>query len=89
MPKYVFLIYSCDAHKSRSSMRLLMATTSILKLRQFVAKEIREGSCEYLGMKPEAGAKKFASDFKTKTRREINDGLVLASYDYVYDGKPI
>ena len=45
--KKIYLVFSCDARKSRFSERLIMATTSIHKLKSFLAREIVLGNIGY------------------------------------------
>lgn len=45
--KNIYILYSCDAWKSNNSMSIIVATTSIRKLKSIIVKEIEEGNIEY------------------------------------------
>ena len=90
--KQIYLVFSCDGHKTHSSERLIMATTSVRKLKSFLAKEIANGDIDYSNGITETQkrmAAKFRKEFEVLTRREINDRLVYAYIDYSYDGEEI
>lgn len=90
--KAIFLVYSCNAHKCHSSEKLIMATTSVRKLKSFLAKEIAKGNMDYhnnISNTPKRMSEIFKKDFDVLTRREINDRLVYGYFDYCYDGEEI
>lgn len=91
--KQIFLVYACDSWKSTSSMKQpIMVTTSVRKLKSFIAKKIKAGDFIYThgtAMSETKQAAMFRADFETLTMREINDCLVYGFYEYVYDGEEI
>lgn len=90
--KQIYLVFSCDDHKTHDSERLIMATTSVRKMKSFLAKEIENGDIDYsngITETPKRMAAKFRKEFDVLTRREINDRLVYAYIDYCYDGEEI
>jgi hypothetical protein len=96
MSKQIFVVYACDEWKSTDSMQLLMATTSVRKLKSYIAKRIEDDTFGYgdeeLSKKKQAA--KFKFDFsagvgESSMRRTINDQLHNGYYDYCYDGEEI
>lgn len=89
--KQIYFIFYCDEHKSRHSMTLLMATTSVRKLRSFLAQKIAEGDFTYVddSLDKAEQVKRFKYDFDNKNRTYINDYLIYGFYDYAYDGEQI
>lgn len=90
--KQIYLVFSCDDHKTHYSEKLIMATTSVRKLKSFLAKEISNGDIDYsngITETPKRMSAKFKRDFDVLTRGEINDRLVYAYIDYCYDGEEI
>lgn len=47
MSKQIFTVFACDQWKSRDSMRLLMATTSVRKLKSFIVRKIADETFTY------------------------------------------
>lgn len=90
--RQIYLVYSCDEWKSNSSMGLLMATTSVRRLKAFVAKEIANGNMDYsngITETPKRMSEKFQKDFDIIPRERVNDNLVYGCIDYCYDGEEI
>lgn len=90
--KQIYLVFSCDDHKTHASEQLIMATTSVRKLKSFLAKEIENGDIDYSYGAEETQKQmvaRFKKDFDALTRRELNDHLVYAYIDYCYDGEEI
>lgn len=90
--RQIYLVYSCDEWKSNSSMGLLMATTSVRRLKAFIAKEIANGNMDYsngITETPKRMSAKFEKDFDIIPRERINDSLVYGYFDYCYDGEEI
>ena len=90
--KQIYLVYSCDGWKSNSSMGLLMATTSVRRLKAFVAKEIADGNMDYsngITETPKRMSEKFKKDFDIIPRDNINNNLAYGFIDYCYDGEEI
>lgn len=90
--KQIYLVYSCDDWVSTSSFQLRMATTSVRRLKAFVAKEIADGNMDYsngITETPKRMSEKFKKDFDTIPRERINDNLVYGYIDYCYDGEEI
>lgn len=88
--KQIYLVFSCDGHKTHASERLIMATTSVRKLKSFLVKEIENGDIHYsngITETPKRMAARLRKEFDVLTRREINDRLVYAYIDYCYDGE--
>lgn len=90
--KQIYLVFSCDIFRTHTSERLIMATTSVRKLKSFLAKEIENGNIDYHNGIPETPkrmAAKFRKEFDILTREEIDNRLVYAHIDYCYDGEEI
>lgn len=95
--KKIYLLYSCDIWKSRDSMRLLMATTSKMKMKLFIQRKIGAEEMEYpcceqgvqKDMLPRLEVALFRKDFENETIRTINDKLRYGFLDYVIDGEEI
>ncbi len=90
--KQIYLLYSCDQWKSRSSMNLIMATTSQTKMCRFIKKKILDeeivyGSSEHYNER--AAAQAFVKDWNTLPRDEINVRLEEYFLDYTYDGEEL
>ena len=47
MSKQIFTVFACDQWKSRNSMRLMMATTSVRKLKSFIVRKIIDKTFTY------------------------------------------
>lgn len=89
--KQIFYVFACDEWKSDESMRLEMVTTSVRRLRSFIAKMIEDECYEYgdTNLPPKKQAVQFREDFDAKTSWEINGLLKWAFYDYAYDGEEL
>lgn len=90
--KQIFIVSACDAWQSKDSVRLMLVTTSVRRLKSFIAKQIEDevfeyGSDDRLSSKKQAAL--FRKDFETEERRTINDQLRFGFYDYVHDGEEI
>lgn len=91
MAKQIYYVQSCDEWKSTDTMRIEMVTTSIRKLKTFIAKKIEKGDYEYCDseMNSKKQAAVFRSDFDNLDRYTINCKLRYASFEYVYDGEEL
>ena len=89
--RQIFLCYSCDEWKSTDSMVLLMATTSVTKLKMFIANEIIRGGFEWLGEGNTRAQKaaSFRKAFSKEARDALNSALTYGFFDYVYDGEEV
>ena len=89
--KQIFLLYTCDEWCSRDSQKLIMATTSVEKLKSKTAKLIEVGDFDYNNPEWDRSvqAKTFLKDFEKSTRTEINSLLNYGFIDYCYDGEEI
>lgn len=87
--KQIFVIFACDEHKSRHSMSLLMATTSVRKLRSFLANKIAADDFVYINddMDKKEQVKRFKYDFDNNNCTYINNNLIYGFYDYTHDGE--
>lgn len=90
--KQIFLVYSCDEWKSTDSQRVIFVSTSQRKVKAFIRKCIENGTMTYdTGdtPSPKQAGKRFAEDWKNKTRYDINSILGYGLYDYVQDGEEL
>ncbi len=92
MRKQIYTVFACDQWKSRDSMRLLMATTSIRKLKSFIVRKIADETFAYdkgneLSISQQV--KLFKIDFENGLREDINNCLHYGFLDYCYDGEAI
>lgn len=90
--KQIYTVFTCDIWKGTDSMRLVLCTTSVRKVKSFIANEIEAGYMEYndgTESTTKQQVKKFRSEFDWKTREEINNRLDYGFIDYCYDGEPI
>ena len=89
--KQIFLLYSCGANETNSSMTLIMATTSKSKMRRFIADKISSAEIVYNGeeSKAKAAAAQFKKDWDSLPREDINGKLDGLYVDYTYDGEEI
>ena len=92
MSKQIFTVFACDQWKSRDSMRLLMATTSVRKLKSFIVRKIADETFTYdkgneLSIPQQV--KLFKLDFENGLRDDINNNLYYGFLDYCYDGEEI
>ena len=88
--KQIFLVFACDAWKSRGSSSLLMVTSSVRKLRSFLIKKIEAGDFVYRGDSDtpiSQQVKHFKYDFDHESRDFINGCLQYGFYEYTYDGE--
>lgn len=92
MSKQIYTVFACDEWKSRDSLRLLMATTSVRKLKNLIIRKIADEVFTYdkgEGLSIPQQVKLFKEDFKNGLRNEINDRLHYGYMDYCYDGEEI
>ena len=92
MSKQIFTVFACDQWKSRDSMRLLMATTSVRKLKNLIVRKIADETFTYdkgneLSIPQQV--KLFKLDFENGLRDDINNNLHYGFLDYCYDGEEI
>ena len=92
MSKQIYTVFACDEWKSRDSMRLLMATTSVRKLKNLIIRKIADEVFTYdkgeeLSISQQV--KMFKDDFMNCLRNEIIDRLHYGYMDYCYDGEEI
>lgn len=90
--RQIFLVYDCDDWKSTDSMRLCLATTSVRRLKSFIAEKIERGDFYYDGPdneSPAQSAKRFRKEFETEESRTLNDRLTYGFFDYTHDGEEI
>lgn len=89
--KQIYLLYSCDTWKSKSSMILIMATTSKMKMQRFIANEISSVRVTYDGenRKVKDAVAQFKKDWDSLPRGDINGKLDGLYVDYAYDGEEI
>lgn len=45
--KQIYTVFACNEWKSKDSMRLLMATTSVRKLKSFIVRKISQGEFDW------------------------------------------
>jgi hypothetical protein len=81
--KMIFILFSCNEWKERSSMRLIVATTDEDKLRAIIAQEILEDNMEYAGMSKYKGVTAFNNN-----DNKDYDNLKYGYVEIVYDGEP-
>ena len=93
MKKQIFYLCSCDAWKSRSSMRLMFIGTSPKKLKSFIAKKIEDGEFLYGPNTYETPSQKqkelFLKEFEKEDRPTINSRLEYGYFDYTYNNEEI
>lgn len=92
MSKQIFTVFACDQWKSHDSMRLMMATTSVRKLKSFIVRKIIDKTFTYdkgdeLSISQQV--KLFKMDFENGLRDDINNCLHYGFLDYCYDGEEI
>lgn len=87
--KQIFLLYSCDDWKMNSSYALVCASTSALKIKRAIIREIQDGNMEYdcLLEDVKSMVEEFKRDWDVKVRADINSKLKFGFLDYVYDGE--
>ena len=59
----IYLLYTCNAWKEHSSLRVILTTTDKETLFAAVANSIFEGEMEYEGLKNHAGLLRFKEDY--------------------------
>lgn len=89
--KQIYVVCSCDAWKSHDSEKTLMVTTSVRKLKSFIAKKIRDDTFDYYlsEWSKKKQEEKFKRDFDIIPREQINNYLIYGMLDYYYDGEEI
>lgn len=89
--RQIFLVYDCDEWKSTSSLQLAMATTSVRRLKSFIAKKIERGDFEYDSTEQTSRqqAAQFRKDFDARPHDWLNSLLKFGFYDYTHDGEEI
>lgn len=92
MSKQIYTVFACDEWKGRDSMRLLMATTSVRKLKSFIVRKITDETFTYDKgdeISTPQQVKLFKADFGNSLREDINNCLHYGFLDYCYDGEEI
>lgn len=89
--KQIYTVFACNEWKSKDSMRLLMATTSVRKLKSFIVRKISQGEFDYGNSDYTISrmVKLFKQDFQNGLREDINNCLTYGFLDYCYDGEEI
>ena len=89
--KQIYLLFTCDEWCTKSTQRLIMATTSVEKLKTKIAQLITKGDFDYNNSEWDRNTqvKYFKKDFDTYTRTDINSLLKYGFIDYCYDGEEI
>ena len=90
--RIIYLVYTCDFKMSRDSMQLVLATTSVRRVKSFVSQGIlncRWSYRDHQGYNEKDQAKLFRKDFERTTRGDLNDMLLYCYLDYIYDGEEI
>lgn len=90
--KQIYTVFACDEWKSKDSMRLLMATTSVRKLKSFIVRKIADETFTYdkgSELSIPQQVKLFKADFENALRADINNCLHYGFLDYCYDGEEI
>lgn len=90
--KQIYTVFACDEWKSKDSMRLLMATTSVRKLKSFIVRKIADETFTYdkgSELSISQQVKLFKIDFENALREDINNCLYYGYLDYCYDGEEI
>lgn len=87
--KQIYTLFACDGWVSKDSMRLMMVTTSVRRLKAFIAKQIENKVFEYYdnSLSPKEQAALFRQDFETRDRQTINARLRYGICNIVYDGE--
>lgn len=75
--KQIYTIFSCDGWVSKDSMRLMMVTTSVRRLKSFIAKQIEGKVFEYCdnSLSPKEQAALFRQDFWTREPLSFSTAL--------------
>lgn len=96
MSKQIFLVFACDEWKSRDSMRLEMATTSVQRLKSFISEKIKDGVYGYgnsdanLGLQAAWFRADFGSvGFNKEASNYINGRLICGYFECVDDGEEL
>ncbi len=77
----IYILYACDEWKSKSSMRLVMATTNIEALEREIRNELENGYMEFGGYSGEEAVECF-------NRNELGfDSLTYGYVEIVEDGE--
>lgn len=89
--KQLFIIQKCNFIDE--PIKIIMATTSIVKLKSFIIKKIKDENLDIFydneRMSKSMQVREFKSDWKILTREKINEKLYGIKYNYVYDGEEI
>lgn len=90
--KQIYIVYHLDYLEEDK--KVLMVTTSVTKLKQFIIKKIKEYNRYYYydnnrSYSVNQQINNFKFDFKNHHRNLINQNLHGLEYDYVYDGEEI
>ena len=88
----IYIICSCDVWKSRNSMRIITATTSVTKLKQLIAQLIEDGAFDYdVAQNPygKDAASRFREDYNNRKLDVgvLNDILIYGYVEAVADGE--
>lgn len=99
MSKQIYTVFACDEWKGKDSMRLLMATTSVRKLKSFIVRKIADETFSYgkgVGFSILQQVKQFKNDFSMAEMPvagfrfgEINTHLDYGYIECCCDGEEI
>lgn len=78
----IYLLFSCDAWKTKDYMRLLMATTILETVTGVICEKLRQGDMEYRGLTGDAAVEAYttepnAHDLKYGYLESVGDGECL------------
>lgn len=87
--KKIYLFYTCNAWKEHSSMRLVVATTSLQKLKSIIIKKIKDGDVAYIEEEWSITKqlKEFREDWKNCNIEEVLERMEYGCIDIVNDGE--
>lgn len=74
--KKIYILSSCDEWKSYSTMNLIMASTSITKIKSEIIKQIKEGNIEY---------NRVGSESKTEQIKDFKEDLKKYKEDFAFN----
>ena len=91
MNNYIYVLNNCDEWKSKSSMSLIMVSTSLERIKREIIKQLKDGNIEYKkgneNISKTAQIKMLMEDYKNDGIQFVFDNIEYGFVNIVIDGE--